>query len=220
MSTCISTATVVNSPGNIKALEAIQSIDSNQILLADTGAVKVNAALATDNNDQAAEQLLSQARGYWDTWTAKNQEIENLLKEIHPTDSNVSPPTGDELIALTNQLEAASAEQALVVQNWTRTVTGLVALQPISENLSADIASYLSQSGSACLSQWGDANAAIGQIQKSSTSTWVIETAAEGGSRGAAVQGLASVLRGLLALQPYPKALRQRSMVYWDRLLW
>lgn len=203
MSTSISTATVVNSPSNIKALEVIQSADNNKALIAGADIVKVDAILATGNNDKDAEKLLAQARGYWDTWAAKNKDIENIIEKIRNT---VPPPTGDQLIEFTDQLEAASAEQALAAQNWSRVITGLVALQPFSENLSADIVSYLLASGNACLSSWVGAKTAIAEIQKTSAPTWVIiEMTAEGGSRGAAVQGLASVLCGLLVLQPVVK---------------
>lgn len=202
MSTSISTATVVNSPSNIKAVEVIQSAGNNKALIAGADIVKVEAILTTANNDKDAEKLLAQARGYWDTWAAKSKDIEDIIGKIRNT---VPSPTGDQLIAFTDQLEAASAGQALAVQNWTRTITGLVALQPVSENLSANIVSYLLASGNDCLLRWIDSKKAITEIQKTSAPTWVIEMTAEGGSRGGAVQGIASVLRGLLVLQPAGK---------------
>ena len=202
MSTSISTATVVNLPSNIKALEVIQSADNNKALIAGADIVKVDAILATGNNDKDAEKLLAQARGYWDTCTAKSKDIKDIIEKIRNT---VPPPTGHQLVELTHLLEAASAEQALAMQNWSRVIKGLVELQPVSENLSADIASYLLASGNDCLLRWVDSKTAMSEIQKNSSLTWVIEMTAEGGFRAAALQGLASVLRGLLVLQPTVK---------------
>lgn len=206
LSVSISTVTAVNPLNNIKAAEVIQSASIPSVLLADTGVVKVGAVLATDDNDKVAENLLAQARGYWDTWSKKNQEIDSVLKEIHPTDHSVSPPTHDKLRALTDKLEVASDEQALAMHNWTRTVAGLVELQPISKNLSSDIVRYMSENGEVCLSRWVNTNKAFEEMQQSLAPTWNIEMNAEGRSRGTATQGLASVLRGLLKLESTVKS--------------